>query len=164
MKQTEAFLNALQEWEESAQPKIQDFGKLIFFLGYKLGLKVAVADFKMLEERIKYLIQNERIDEDLIVNGLVNAVTEILERNIELHGELILDNEQLLKSKFLDEANKEFVKRELEFLKDRRYLPQARHELDVWNKIVAKNLSKAERRRWELERAAHEKCKNRRHH
>lgn len=160
MRQTEALINALEEWNESIKED-DDFiandletiiSILLLHLGGvdKLTPKLNANEMlKILHDRITYLVDNLEMTEDFLVMGCVNAVTERMEGTIKSHGESIVFHEQIIK----DESSlKEKSKEILEKLKDLRYPIQAKYELNIWKTIINEYFNEIKRKEWTNEK------------
>ncbi|MEC1768297.1 hypothetical protein [Schinkia azotoformans] len=148
--QTETFISALEEWnEKTTNTGIQDYETLLFILINKLGQKgLESPTVEVLRERLNYLVEVQKIDEDLLITGLVKFVSETLEKNIKSHGSNILFHEEIVNSGEFIEKSIEILER----LKSKSYFPKAEIELEVWEKIVSEKMSKSNRNIWENER------------
>ncbi|MGR6342345.1 hypothetical protein ACU5CE_31815 [Priestia megaterium] len=75
--------------------KLED---VIFEVGANIGQSAIYDDptIENLESRINYLVNQERITESFLIEGLIGKVTQILNGDMNNLGERILLNEELL--------------------------------------------------------------------
>jgi hypothetical protein len=148
MTETEAFLNALRDWQAESLAKIQDFQGLIFMLCCALGMESLEPSEQVLKARINELVENQGLEEDLLIMGLVNKTSHLLERNLIGHGETIILHQRAISQ--LESTS--FAQKKLEELLSPGYGVLATRELDIWEGIVATRFGRLPRREWEDQR------------
>lgn len=151
---TEKFIEALNEWNEITKDnQATDFISLTFLICYKIGIKDN--DFLLeesyekrlnfLKERIKYLVENEKIDELFLISSLINYVTFLFNHYIQTHGDSILFHEKVLNEKPGMSVSKDVLER----LKSPNYLIKLKNDYYRWKEIVAIELSEEKFENWE---------------
>ena len=147
MKQEEIFIQALVEWERKRPFKVQDFKALVIWLNHIIGVE---EDDKLetLRARIKYLVNTEKINMDLLITGLVLKTKELLEKNIAEHGNLIILHEKLLEEGLVEELSRE----KLEKLKQPDYQKKSLLELKLWKEESMDLLDYFNREAWKTKR------------
>jgi len=151
-------INCLKDWDKlNCADQVNNFKKLIDSILLHLGImtdtsiKSKVELLAELQDRIEYLIKKEGIDEDLLVMGLVNFVTESLEATLMKQGHTIILDEKLISSNRIDLEMKTRLSCSLEQLKQNDFYEEAIKELDQWNALVASNFSRGNRAKWKRE-------------
>ncbi|PRX34809.1 hypothetical protein BX659_102124 [Orenia metallireducens] len=151
-------ISSLEEWDKlTGKEQINDFKGLIDSILLHLGvisetsIKSKIELLVDLQERIRYLVEEEGIDQDLLVMGLVNFISEKLERTLMRQGQTIVLDEKLISSDKVDLDMKNRLSYSLKELKRDNFYEKATKELDHWRFIVASNFTKGNRARWRKE-------------
>lgn len=159
--QVQALLAALGRLRDAVLPEDETFERLLELLFLALGERDHYARLESLGDRIRVLVERERLDETVLVMGLVACVTEALERAVIEHGDRIIfceHNLQLIDSDPTVAATmrgRTPVTREvLDRLKNPDYMVRRIYELDAWNIIVAQTFSRARRMLWRSQHAS----------
>jgi hypothetical protein len=166
--QRETFLSSLEEWEKESKPWVYDKSGLAYMLNGFLGLydENIKESMSILSNRINELVDVINLDEDFLITSLSNKTRELLLDNLANHGSAIIKNEEMLQNADVvaekinanyedKEKYVEMTKNQISRLKRPDYIKQAQLELDVWDVIVAKNLSGSKRKEWENDRLQH---------
>ncbi|MFD0868786.1 hypothetical protein [Paenibacillus residui] len=162
----ERFYESIEEWKDKSHLWVLEPRAIFFEIGYKLGANFVTSDdfIGNTKERVLELLNNEKINEDFLVCGMVNVVTETLERIIYTQGSSIVNNEESIrrssevqqKYNFDEESREEAVdafERVLTRLKRTDYYQHAQINLDNWKEIVSRNFSRSKRNEWEDQQA-----------
>jgi len=158
MTVVDVLISSLKNWDKlSALNQINDFKGMLDSILLHLGIIVEITNkskedlLVKLEERVEYLIEEEGIDGDLLVMGLVNFITESLEATLMKQGQTIVLDEQLLSSKQTNLDLKNRLSSSLKKLKKDSFYKRATKELDQWKAIVTTNFTKGKRAQWKKE-------------
>jgi len=157
LNQIETFFQTLKKWNESTPHQGTDYNTLLFMLQSKIGEKSKTSELLNnvinseemvigLNERINYLINEEKIDESFLITGLINEVSLILESRISDHGELIALYTSVQKA-----AGSQIIGDKLNELLSLQHHLKAENDLYFWELIVAEKLSKSQRKQWRKE-------------
>lgn len=152
---TESFINALNEWNEvTGDYKACDFQSLIFTINFQIGSvhRIAPDDtaekkLNNLEERIKDLVEKQKIRETFLISGLVSYVTNFFMEHLASHGDAIIFNEMVLN----ENPGMELSDTTLKKIKAKNYNTKLKNDYYVWNKIVANLLSEEHFEKWETD-------------
>lgn len=178
--QTQIFFRALDEWDQSTPGKeVDELKGRVFFLLYKLGghyqLKWSKEEaINSLKERVEYIINECKIDEDFVIMGLVNLFDTQLKHELHHLGEDIVTKERMLnmdlqqlKDRIVPEEMKlieeEFnspdfehpAKKALNRLKSHEYINNCKINIQQWEIIKAKYFNQLNRELWEEGRIFH---------
>lgn len=178
--QTQIFFKALDEWDQSTHGKEEDeLKRRVFSLLYKLGghyqLKWNKEEaINSLKERVEYIINECKIDEDFVIMGLVNLFDNQLKHELHHLGEAIVTNERMLNmdlQKLKDSIDPEELKlieeelnspdfehpsqKALNRLKSREYISNCKINIQQWEIIKAKYFNQLNRELWEEARTFH---------
>lgn len=154
MSWTKTFIHSLDQWNENCLNKNMELEDILFQLGYFIGQKDMITDLRLsgFEDRINYLVREEKMKESFLIQALLNETTILLTRMITNLGEAICTNEQVDNSIREEHgASIPQVKKTIEKLKDKSYIIIAEYQIDVWNKIVQENFSLNNKRKLEAE-------------
>lgn len=178
--QTQIFFKALDEWDQSTPRKEEDeFKGRVFSLVYKLGghykLKWNKEEaINSLKERVEYIINECKIDEDFVIMGLVNLFHNQLKHELYHLGEEIVTNERMLNTN-LQELKDRIAPEELKLieeefnspdfehpaqkalnrLKSCEYINSCKINIQQWEIIRAKYFNQLNRELWEDGRMFH---------
>lgn len=153
MTETQEFLAALREWRDGGKGTgAQDFATLVTMLIYYLGSRAIGSGstedtlLQELERRVLELQKRERMSEDFLITSLTHAVRELLQHNLEWHGNAIVLNEGAVEQGVGPAVD--VLKR----LREPGYAFAAKLELHSWDRIVLDRLGPAQRLQWDSER------------
>lgn len=151
---TKGFIKALREWNDITNGnQATDLLTLSFLIHYQIGIKSSeispddTIEVKLnnLEERIKYLIEEEKVDEIFLISSLVNSVTLHFRKSIERHGDLIIFHEEVMNK------NPDISINILDKLKQPGYYIKLKNDYFRWQEIVLNCLSDEQFENWERE-------------
>lgn len=147
------FIEALKKWNEITEEKALDFSSLLFLISFDIGIRSKDAvrgretdkAIKLLEERINYLINNEKMSEIFIIKSLTDLVTRHFKYRIETHGDSL---SFYLKAVEVQPEMEDF-RESIDRLKSYNYFLNVKNDYFRWQEIVAQYLSEEIFDKWE---------------
>jgi hypothetical protein len=153
------FIDALKEWDKvTGEKKSTDFNSLIYYINMMLyddadslgfvGDITAEERLKVLEDRIMYLIVEQKVHEVFLVTSLINGVSKYLGSRIDamLTGIQLAVN---VNKKNEEKPENLQVNEHLKYLLSYEHRYATKNEYFRWQRIVANNLSEEHIESWE---------------
>ena len=151
---TNNFIEALKKWNEATKEnQATDILTLIFLINFKIGTtdnevlheETVEEGFKLLKERIKYLVNNESVDEIFLIFSLTQQITNYFRHFLNNHSNAILFNETMLENQICAEN----ARKTLERIKSSEYIIKLKNDYYRWLEIASVELSEEKFEEWE---------------
>ena len=150
MSWTTSLIKSLKEWDEMNPGRSFDLRNINFIVGSAKGPLAAVVldDLREIEKRLRYLVNDVKIDEEFLINSIINEITRVLRNDINELGEAIIIREGMIndvEENQLAEASGYLVS-SLEEMKSLERIVEAEATITDWEKVLLNNFSLSQRR------------------
>ncbi|OWW11705.1 hypothetical protein BUE63_02425 [Bacillus sp. MB353a] len=153
MSWTDAFIDSLKDWDVLCTVKNIKLKDVLGQIGYRIGQQGLVdnSTIEGLEDRINFLVSEERMDERFLIESLINQVTVILNSMLSELGENIIQAEKMKENFEGQDSLKDIYDRKLAEFKNPSYTYNARHQIDTWEFVINKKFSSTIKKQFEIE-------------
>jgi len=150
MSWTTSLIKSLKEWDEMNPGRSFDLRNINFIVGFVIGEKDLFddEDLREIEKRLRYLVNDVKIDEEFLINSIINEITRVLRNDINELGEAIIIREGMIndvEENQLAEASGYLVS-SLEEMKSLERIVEAEATITDWEKVLLNNFSLSQRR------------------
>ncbi|MBY6980904.1 hypothetical protein HYI11_15710 [Clostridium botulinum] len=145
MSLVDNLIEGLQEWNNMRNTsKAQDYSTLLSIINHKIGIKCSEmfdsnsdieTQLKLLKERVLEQCNEQRINEVMLIEGIVAGITRYFNNGYERLVDNLAMNEEFGKKNY--KSPKMFEK-----IKTIEYRVGTELDEEVWNKIAAKRFNK----------------------